>query len=156
MWCEIILRARVGYKITDLATIVTYIQQSEWNNCFIENNREKSLNLADFPLTRTLTIFSSVGGHVKISGSHTMNAQPIKTLELSYPMNQFLINTSMHDRHELRRCKELNFLGSSPSCCCILKILSSVSRKTRDGTEWNTCVIPLKHNSLRLTRNIYN
>lgn len=67
--------------------------ERKWNNYFTTNNNEKSsLNLTD------LVIFSFTSDaysyHICRSwcnGSYSMAAKPIKTLELRYPVSQFLI-----------------------------------------------------------------
>ena len=58
----------------------------EWNNCFIKNNQEILLDLADFDLM--VSIFWAW-----YNGLYIMAAKPIKSLELHYTMTQFLINT---------------------------------------------------------------
>ena len=54
---------------------------SVWNNCFIKDNQEILLALADFALQeQTEDNFMA----------YTMAAKPIKSLELHYTMSQFL------------------------------------------------------------------
>ena len=64
----------------------------EWNNCFIENNLEILVDLADFALQEqpedNLMVIISRAWH---NGSYTMAAEPIKSLEWHYTMIQFLI-----------------------------------------------------------------
>ena len=64
----------------------------EWKNCFIKNNQEMMLDLADFalqeqPEENLIIIFTRAW----YNGSYTMAAEPIKSLELHYTMIQFLI-----------------------------------------------------------------
>ena len=64
----------------------------EWNNCFIKNNKEMLLNLADFALQEQLEGNLMVAvSRAWYNGSYTMAAKPIKSLELHYTMIQFLI-----------------------------------------------------------------
>ena len=64
----------------------------EWNNCFIKNNKEILLNLADFALQEQLEVNLMVAiSRAWYNGSYTMAAKPIKSLELYYTMIQFLI-----------------------------------------------------------------
>ena len=66
----------------------------EWNNCFIKNNKEILLNLADLALQEqqegNLMVAISRAWY---NGSYTMAAKPSKSLELHYTMIQFLIIT---------------------------------------------------------------
>ena len=52
----------------------------------------------NFEQTRTIIIF---GEH---NGSYTMMAEPIRALELHYPMIQFLIIDLIHDTRHLCTC----------------------------------------------------
>ena len=64
----------------------------EWNNCFIKNNREILLDLADFALQEQPEDNLMVAiSRACYNGSYTMAAKPIKSLELHYTMIQFLI-----------------------------------------------------------------
>ena len=87
---------RVGYEMiianearsTELAIYHLISNKCEWNNCFIKNNKEILLNLADFALQEQLE------GNLMVAISrpwYTMAAKPIKSLELHYTMIQFLI-----------------------------------------------------------------
>ena len=64
----------------------------QWNNCYIKNNQELLLDLADFALkdqpedNLMVTI-----PRAWYNGSYTTAAKPIKSLELHYTMIQFLI-----------------------------------------------------------------
>ena len=64
----------------------------EWNNCFINNNQEILLDIGDFALHEqpegNLMVTISRAWY---NGSFTRAAKPIKSLELYYPMIQFLI-----------------------------------------------------------------
>ena len=80
----------------------------EWNNnyCFIENNKEILLNLADFALQEQLEGNLMVAiSRAWYNGSYTMAAKPIKSLELHYTMIQFLIKNVRGYTHVL---SELN------------------------------------------------
>ena len=62
-------------------------------NCFIKNNKEILLNLADFALQEQLEGNLMVAiSRAWYNGSYTMAAKPIKSLQLHYTMIQFLIN----------------------------------------------------------------
>ena len=62
----------------------------EWNNCFIKNNQELLLYLADFALKEQPEDNSMVTiPRAWYNGSYTMAAKPIKSLELRYTMIQF-------------------------------------------------------------------
>ena len=65
----------------------------EWNNCFITNNQEVLLDLADFALQEqpedNFLMFAI--SRAWYNGSYIMAAKPIKSLELHYTMIQFLI-----------------------------------------------------------------
>ena len=64
----------------------------EWNNCFIKNNKEILLNLADFALQEQLEVNLMVAiSRAWYNGFFSMAAKPIKSLELYYTMIQFLI-----------------------------------------------------------------
>ena len=67
------------------------------NNCFIKNNQEILLDLADVTLQEqqkdNLMVVISQAWY---NGSYTMAAKPIKSLELHDTMAQFL---TIHDRH---------------------------------------------------------
>ena len=66
----------------------------EWNNnyCFIENNQEILLDLADFTLKEQLEDNLMVAiSWAWYNASYTMAAKPIKSLELQNTMIQFLI-----------------------------------------------------------------
>ena len=74
----------VGYNLIS--------NKREWNNCFIKNNKEILLNLADFALQEQLEGNLMVAvSRPWYNGSYTMAAKPIKSLELHYTMIQFLI-----------------------------------------------------------------
>ena len=69
-----------------------YSTSAEWNNCFIKNNQEILLYLADFALQEQakdnlMLTFSWIW----YNGSYTIAAKPIKSLELHYTTIQFLI-----------------------------------------------------------------
>ena len=64
----------------------------EWNNCFIENNQEILLDLADFTLQEQLEDNLMVAiSQALYNGSYTIAAKPINFLELRYTMIHFLI-----------------------------------------------------------------
>ena len=75
-------KRRVGYN-----RLIS--NKSEWNtcNCFIKNNQEILLDLADFALQElpedNLVVSISRAWY---NGSYTMAAKPIKSLELHYTM----------------------------------------------------------------------
>ena len=52
VYLTIILRARVGYEMIDSQRSYNHLisNKREWNNCFIKNNQEIFLDLADFAL----------------------------------------------------------------------------------------------------------
>ena len=64
----------------------------EWNNCFIKNNQEILLDLADFALQEqpedNLMVTISQAWY---NDSYTMGAKPTKFLELHFSMIQLLI-----------------------------------------------------------------
>ena len=63
----------------------------EWNNCFVKNNQEILLDLADFALQEQPEDNLMVAiSRACYNGSYTMAAKPIKSLELHYTMIQFL------------------------------------------------------------------
>ena len=80
-------KRRVGYN-----RLIS--NKSEWNtwNCFIKNNQEILLDLADFPLQELTedNLMVSIS-RAWYNGSYTMVAKPIKSLELHYTMIWFLI-----------------------------------------------------------------
>ena len=94
-------RARVGYEMVDsqrgALRRVGYnhlvSNKREWNNCFIKNNQEILLDLADFASRTTARQFMVAISRTWYNGSYTIAAKPIKSLELHYTMIQFLINT---------------------------------------------------------------
>ena len=65
------------------------------NNCFIKNNQEIFLDLADFTLQEqhegNLMVALSRAWY---NGSYTMTAKPIKSLELHYTMAKFFKNNN--------------------------------------------------------------
>ena len=69
----------------------------EWNNCFIKNNQEIMLDLADFALQEhqedNLMVYISRAWY---NGLYTMAAKPIKSLELRYTMIHNDDNTVLH------------------------------------------------------------
>ena len=83
----IIPLARVGYDYNHLIS-----NKREWNNCFIKNNQEMLLDLADFALQEQAEDNLMVAiSRAWYNGSYTVSAKPIKSLELHYTMIQFLI-----------------------------------------------------------------
>ena len=105
----------------------------EWNNCFIKNNREILLDLADFALQEQPEDNLMVAiSRACYNGSYTMAAKPIKSLELHYTMIQFLITrftqlstTFFHKILQLSDENDLpeDFHQKSPNsnlCSCIL------------------------------------
>jgi hypothetical protein len=83
-WYQLGATRLVGYKII-------LSNKRKWNNCFIKNTTktEKTKIKIKTPekITRTLAILEEHG-----NCSFTMMVKPMKTLELHYPMIQFLIN----------------------------------------------------------------
>ena len=82
-------KRRVGYN-----HLVS--NKREWNNCFIKNNQEILLDLTDFavreePADNLMAAISWPW----YSGSYTMAAQPIKSLELHYTMIQIFKKISL-------------------------------------------------------------
>ena len=60
----------------------------EWNNCFIKNNHKILLDLVDFALQgKPEDNLMAVISPAQYSGSYTMAAKPIKSLELHHTMN---------------------------------------------------------------------
>ena len=98
-YLTIIPLALVGYEMIDnqrdMSRPVGYnhliSNKRERNNCFIKNNQEILLDLADLTLQEqppdTLMVAISRRWY---NGSYTMIAKPIKSLELHYTMIQFL------------------------------------------------------------------
>ena len=92
----IISRARVGYEIIDsqreAQSRVGYnhliSNKREWNNCFIKNNQEILLALADFALQEQ-TEDNLMVAFSWCNGLYTMADKPIKSLELHYTMMKF-------------------------------------------------------------------
>ena len=83
IYLTIVPRVHVGYN--------HFISNKhEWNNCFIENNQEILLDLANFALQEQpedhLMVTISRSWY---NDSYTMAAKPIKSLELHYTMIQF-------------------------------------------------------------------
>ena len=119
-YLTIISRARVGYEMIDSKRgawrRVGYnhliSNKREWNNCFIKNNQELLLDLADFSMKEqpedNLTAAISRAWY---NGSYTMAAKPIISLELHYTMIQFLIMlvTLMEYRHDMSNTKKDSF-----------------------------------------------
>ena len=72
---EFITKSWVGYN-----HLIS--NKCKWNNCFIKNNQEKLLDLADFALQEqpedNLMVAISQAWY---NGSYTMAAKPIKSLE---------------------------------------------------------------------------
>ena len=59
----------------------------EWNNCFIKNNQEILLDLADFALQEQREENSMIAiSPAWYNGSYTVAANPVKSLELHYTM----------------------------------------------------------------------
>ena len=84
-------------------------QRGEWNNCFIKNNKEILLNLADFALQEQLEDNLMVTiPRAWYNGSYTMAAKPIKFLELHYTMIQFLIKSDIYCSWEKRKSSTIN------------------------------------------------
>ena len=50
MYLTIIPLALVGYEMLDIGNNHFISNKREWNNCFIKNNQEILLDLADFTL----------------------------------------------------------------------------------------------------------
>ena len=70
----------------------------EWNSCFIKNNQEKLLDLADFALQEQPEYDLMVAiSRAWYNDPYTMTAKPIKSLELHYIMIQFF-NNNLHLR----------------------------------------------------------
>ena len=89
IYLTIVPRARVSYN--------HFISNKrEWNSCFIKNNHEILLNLANFALQEqpeeNLMVAISRPWY---NDSYTMAVKPIKSLELHYTMIQFLIIRNM-------------------------------------------------------------
>ena len=79
---------RVGYEHLG----ASLANKREWNNCFIKNNQQILLDLADLALQEqpedNLMVAISRPWY---NGSYSMAAKPIKSVELHYTMIQFLI-----------------------------------------------------------------
>ena len=79
--------------------------EREWNNCFVKNSHENSLNPAGLVKNFPLDDFSY---HICRAwyndGSYTMDAKPIKSLELRYPMSQILIIRYSPRMHPKNTC----------------------------------------------------
>ena len=93
-YLTIIPRARVGYEmITRRVGYHLISNKREWNNCFIKNNQEILLALADLTLQEqeedNLMVAISRAWY---NGSCTMVAKPVKSPELHYTMITFSIN----------------------------------------------------------------
>ena len=68
----------------------------EWDNCFIKNNQEILLDLADSSLQEQPEDNLMVDVFwVWYIGSYTTVAKPIKSLEFHYTITQFLSNISI-------------------------------------------------------------
>ena len=98
----------------------------EWNNCFIKNNQEISLDIAEFALQEpedNLTIATSRAWY---NCSYTMAAKPMKSLELHYTKIQFLIKKVILPRAKLNFGKYLYFTSTNlpdPVYCRHVNIL---------------------------------
>ena len=84
--------------------------------CFIKNNQEILLDLADFalkekPEDNLMVTFSQAW----YNGSYTMAAKPIKSLELHYTMIQFLIMRKYKTPFNFRCCRHPQSRKRSPS-----------------------------------------
>ena len=89
VYLTIIPRARVEYEMAGYNHLIS--NKRKWDNCFIKNNQEILLDLADFALreqTEDTTVAISCTWY---NGSYTITVKPVKTLELRYTMVQFLI-----------------------------------------------------------------
>ena len=76
----------------------------EWNNCFIKNNHEIWLDLADLTLQEQLEDNLMVASsRAWYNGSYTMVAKPIKSLLLHYTVIQFLIIVDILIAHSLKK-----------------------------------------------------
>ena len=100
LYLTIIPRVHVGYEMIDSQRGAQHrvdynhliSNKREWNNCFIKNNKEILLNLADFALQEQLESNLMVAiSRPWYNGSYATAAKPIKSLELHYTMIQFLI-----------------------------------------------------------------
>ena len=78
-------KCRVGYNHIS--------NKREWNNCFIKNHQQLSLDFVDFAwLEQPEGNLMDAISRVWYNGSYTIAAKPIKTLELHFTMIQFLIS----------------------------------------------------------------
>ena len=77
----------------------------EWNNCFIKNHQQILLDFADFAwLEQPEGNLMDAIYLVWYNGLYTIAAKPIKTLELHYTMNRFLIMFIIWISVFYRRC----------------------------------------------------
>ena len=97
VYLTIIPQARVGYEMVD-----SHSNKGEWNNCFIKN--APKIEQTKLKKIKTPEKNHAYACHIRrawYNGSYTMMAKPMKTLELHYPMIQFLIKMYTGDFNRL-------------------------------------------------------
>ena len=120
------------------------IDKREWNNCFIKNNQEILLDLADFTLHQQAEDNLMVAiSRAWYNGSYAMATNPIKSLELHYTMIQFS-NNSLYIR-ALHHTEEITIIKSSSALTCKIKIRSST-------VSWLILIIRDCYSQLAATR----